>query len=111
MALLTELEEHVVPYLGTPRVPDILIPELARILHRGSEIYALDETPLPPTPSSPSSKVKPIDMTRVSDMGSTEFGHLVPRERFSYWCFDLLFLTCSRTPASESFGAVYTKHF
>jgi hypothetical protein len=30
-----------------------------------------------------------------ADLGSTDFGNMVPRERFSYWCFDLLFLICS----------------
>ena len=28
-------------------------------------------------------------------MGTTSSGRFVPRERFSYWCFDLLFLICS----------------
>jgi hypothetical protein len=101
MALLKELEEHVVPHIGTARIPDPLVSEFARILHRGSEVYVIDEMPLPPTPSSSSSKVKSVDMTRVSDLGSTELGQVVPRERFSYWCFDLLFLICSRIPESE----------
>jgi hypothetical protein len=30
-----------------------------------------------------------------SELGLTDFGNMVPRERFSYWCFDLLFLICS----------------
>lgn len=99
MALLTELEENVVPHLANPRVPDALVSELARILHRGSEIYVLEDAPLspPPTPE----KVKAVDPTRASDLGTTELGQLVPRERFSYWCFDLLFLVCSSTPEGK----------
>ncbi|KAJ3567774.1 hypothetical protein NP233_g6147 [Leucocoprinus birnbaumii] len=87
-ALLTPLQEHV--------VPDSLVSELAWTLHRGNEMYALEDAPLP-TPTSPTSKSGPLDITRISDIGTTELGQLVPRERFSYWCFDLLFLICSRT--------------
>ncbi|KAF5350099.1 hypothetical protein D9756_009239 [Leucocoprinus leucothites] len=100
LALLTELQEHVVPHLGTTRVPDSLVSELARILHQGSELYAFEVAPLP-TPTSLSTKPKSIDMAHVSDYGTTESGRLVPRERFSYWCFDLLFLICSRTPEKD----------
>ena len=57
-----------------------------------------------------------LDVEDKYDLGSTDFGSLVPRERFSYWCFDLLFLICSETtkgafslapqlmPLSEVFG-------
>jgi hypothetical protein len=96
LALLTELEEHVVPRLGTPRVPDALVAELARILHRGSEVYELEDAPLSSTSFASLSNNKSVDMVHISDLGSTEPGQLVPRERFSYWCFDLLFLICSR---------------
>ena len=42
------------------------------------------------------SKLQGIDInTQYSDLGSTDFGTFLPRERFSYWCFDLLFLICS----------------
>ncbi|KAF9445437.1 hypothetical protein P691DRAFT_805683 [Macrolepiota fuliginosa MF-IS2] len=101
-ALLTGLGEDVVPHLGNSRVPDALVSELARILHRGSEIYALEDAPLPLLPASSSSeKVKPVDKTRTLDLGTTELGKLVPRERFSYWCFDLLFLICSSAPEKD----------
>jgi len=93
-ALLEELQKHVVPHIGTARVPDHLVSELARILHGGSQVYVFADVP-------PYESTQP-DKTDVSDHGSTELGQLVPRERFSYWCFDLLFLICSRTPESES---------
>ncbi|KAH9934248.1 uncharacterized protein B0H18DRAFT_1082813 [Fomitopsis serialis] len=35
--------------------------------------------------------------TDVVALGTTESGHFRPRERFSYWCLDLLFLICSDT--------------
>jgi len=45
---------------------------------------------------SPTSKSVGLAIgTSYSDLGSTDFGSMVPRERFSYWCFDLLFLICS----------------
>ncbi|KAH9933694.1 hypothetical protein B0H21DRAFT_699431 [Amylocystis lapponica] len=44
-------------------------------------------------------------------VGSTESGRFLPRERFSYWCFDLLFLICSdtakdRTPSRKRVAAL-----
>jgi len=36
-----------------------------------------------------------VDIERHHGHGSTDPGALLPRERFSYWCFDLLFLICS----------------
>ena len=35
--------------------------------------------------------------TQVEPTGVTNNEPLVPRERFSYWCLDLLFLVCSNT--------------
>lgn len=51
----------------------------------------------PPSLSqSPRSSVIRMDVGMpYADLGSTDFGNMVPRERFSYWCFDLLFLICS----------------
>ena len=44
-----------------------------------------------------------IDKFGVADsgIGTTDPGHFLPRERFSYWCFDLLFLVCSETSKGE----------
>ncbi|KAG0693467.1 hypothetical protein DFH29DRAFT_395632 [Suillus ampliporus] len=35
------------------------------------------------------------------DIGTTAPGVLVPRERFSFWCFDLLFLICSNVTSGK----------
>jgi hypothetical protein len=40
-----------------------------------------------------------IDFER--EYGSTDSGPLTARERFSYWCFDLLFLICSDTTKGD----------
>lgn len=106
MALLTELEENVIIHLGNPRVPDALVSELARVLHRGSEIYQPEDAHPLPTPKSPSSAKNSVDVNHVSEFGTTELGHLVPRERFSYWCFDLLFAICSSAPESKSISSL-----
>ncbi|KAF8968453.1 hypothetical protein BDZ97DRAFT_1902846 [Flammula alnicola] len=136
LALIASLEIDVVPHLGGPRVPDVLVSQLGKILHRGSKLYEIEEfspasrpssistsmsTPskstlsqpiavVRPSPSrspnspsrssnrsiSPPSKVVGVDLgVHYPDHGSTDFGNLLPRERFSYWCFDLLFLICS----------------
>jgi len=47
------------------------------------------------SPSPSSSAIRMDDGRSYADLGSTDFGNMVPRERFSYWCFDLLFLICS----------------
>ncbi|KDR71626.1 hypothetical protein GALMADRAFT_254004 [Galerina marginata CBS 339.88] len=123
LALIASLEIDVVPHLGGPRVPDTLVSQLGKILQRGSKIYESEDAELspmsnsssPPTPP-PSSKGTPTAARRKSprstpsppplvarvdvdvhypELGSTDFGNLLPRERFSYWCFDLLFLICS----------------
>lgn len=112
LALIASLEIDVVPYIGDRRVPDMLILQLGKILHIGSQICSVTgETSFIPSSGSSStfsnsaslsiSHVAPIIPVsideRYSDLGTTEFRKLAPRERFSYWCFDLLFLICSDT--------------
>ncbi|KAF5319150.1 hypothetical protein D9619_008506 [Psilocybe cf. subviscida] len=116
LALIASLEIDVVPHLGGPRIPDVVVAELGKILQRGSKLYDgehLSHTdprtrPLPISvstsqshnssvpPLSPPPQVTMVDLNvNYPDLASTDFGHLLPRERFSYWCFDLLFLICS----------------
>ncbi|KAH9475059.1 Protein MON2-like protein [Psilocybe cubensis] len=131
LALIASLEIDVVPHLGGPRVPDVLVAQLGKILLQGSKIYRVEDSEMSPMTSRPSSfssvsstaDVPSLSMRRGStstdatspavsispplkvikvdvdvnypDLGTTDFGNLVPRERFSYWCFDLLFLICS----------------
>jgi len=78
-------------------------------LHSGSQLqqpedghYRAAEAPDPPgpdvaKPKSHSSKHSSSKGNGIveTDIGTTRSGKLVPRERFSYWCFDLLLLICS----------------
>lgn len=70
-------------------MPDYLVGQLARILHQGSRLYKV----LGSDPCSPG--LGEFERVDVESVGSTATGDVVPRERFSYWCFDLLFLICS----------------
>ena len=113
LALIASLEIDVVPYIGDHRIPDILVSQLGKILHAGSQACGVEgeSSPISLTGSSPSNlptssnssishaaKIIPVDIDeRYSDLGTTEIGKPAPRERFSYWCFDLLFLICSDT--------------
>ncbi|THH26880.1 hypothetical protein EUX98_g7308 [Antrodiella citrinella] len=101
LALIASLEIDVVPHLGDSRVPDDVVTQLAKVLQKGSRLREAEEI----SPMSPSSKgsgrISP-DFEKVdpfgseeSVLGTTEASKFLPRERFSYWCFDLLFLICS----------------
>lgn len=120
LTLIGALEIDVVPHLGDTRVPDSLVSQLAKVLHQGSRLY---EEEGGSTDSHVSSNVSAngngcatprswkslefenVDMEREFT-GNTHFGSLVPRERFSFWCFDLLFLICSNTTKG-----IYTIYF
>jgi hypothetical protein len=101
LALIASFEIDVAPHLGNKRVPDDLVSQLARILQQGSRLYESDIEPViatpPPVKAQRSGKLDTVDIQKHYDLGSTESGSLVPRERFSYWCLDLLFLVCSNT--------------
>lgn len=105
LALIAALEIDVVPHLGDPRVPDYIITQLARVLLQGSQLRDEDEYQLPsPRSLAGGSSRSSQDYEKVERfgdhslaMGTTDVGRFLPRERFSYWCFDLLFLICSDT--------------
>lgn len=107
LALIAALEIDVVPHFGDPRLPDSLVSQLAKILHRGSLLYEPDAGPTSPRSSSPGGAVKTVSPNTAEFVnvnighGSTDSGFLLPRERFSYWCFDLLFLICSDTTKDQ----------
>ncbi|KAF9810712.1 hypothetical protein IEO21_06846 [Rhodonia placenta] len=106
LALIAALEIDVLPYLGDTCIPDYLVVQLAKILQQGSRLRDPDSPPRTPVGAGPAK-----DDTRLSQEyekvdrfgdpepaeGSTESGRARPRERFAYWCFDLLFLICSDT--------------
>lgn len=109
LALIASLEIDVVPYLGDSRVPDYLILQLGKMLHSGSQLQQPEDgqdlgvkTPdaAPPDVAKLKSRNGKKSLSGGSrivevETGTTRSGKLVPRERFSYWCFDLLLLICS----------------
>ncbi|KAL1741643.1 guanine nucleotide exchange factor in Golgi transport N-terminal-domain-containing protein [Schizophyllum fasciatum] len=102
LSLIAALEIDVAPYIGEACVPDHLVAQLAKILYRGSNLWeagshARRNGVKTPTSATASSSPPSPDYVKVEwDLpGSTEQTTTVPRERFSYWCFDLLFLICS----------------
>ncbi|KAF7340848.1 Protein MON2 [Mycena sanguinolenta] len=103
LSLIGALEIDVVPHLGQKRVPDALVGQLAKVLQQGSRLYEseLGSNPHSPISSSGSRDFEKIEMDGQYENGSTHSGALVPRERFSYWCFDLLFLICSNTTKDQ----------
>ncbi|RDB21958.1 Protein MON2 [Hypsizygus marmoreus] len=98
LSLIASLEIDVAPHLGDSRVPDRLVAQLAKILHQGSRLY---DAHLESSETS-SPMVENVDVGKHHQLGSTASGPLVPRERFSYWCFDLLFLICSKTTSDHA---------
>ncbi|KAF9033039.1 hypothetical protein BDZ89DRAFT_1036881 [Hymenopellis radicata] len=104
LALISSLEIDVVPHFGDSRLPDILVAQLAKILQRGSRLYESEGRGLSRSGSPVGSLRNSQDYVKVDvsvGHGSTDSGLLLPRERFSYWCFDLLFLICSDTTKDQ----------
>ena len=115
--------------MGDACVPDYIVLQLARVLHQGSTLREPGEYTPPSPVSIPEDKPKAKDKKSPKKLsrdagrdkrgsedyekvkfgdaefaaGTTEGGRFLPRERFSYWCFDLLFLICSDT-AKGVFG-------
>lgn len=104
LALVAALEIDVVPHIADSRVPDYVVTELAKVLQRASQLHESDDDPPTPPPARAQhvngvngKHAAPVGATSIPReiVGSTVPGKLLPRERFSYWCFDLLFLLCS----------------
>ena len=96
--LVASLETDVVPCLGDGRVPDYLITQLAKILQQGSQLLQDGSSEeYPPTPTSLTHPEIQSGKAEDEDIGSTVPLLAVSRERFSYWCLDLLFFICSDT--------------
>ena len=92
LSLVTSLEVDVVPFIADARVPDSVIVQLARTLHQGSLLNTSEDgSELKSDGSSPES----MTSTLVDVAGTTMSNASQPRERFCYWCLDLLFLICS----------------
>ena len=92
----------MVPCLGDDRVPDYLITQLAKILQQGSQLLqdgsGEEYLPTPTSAAHPEIRSTTLNSnTENENVGSTVPLLAVSRERFSYWCLDLLFFICSDT--------------
>ncbi|GAA5977223.1 hypothetical protein JCM11641_003881 [Rhodosporidiobolus odoratus] len=122
LALLVSLEHDTLPSLGAAVVPDHLIRRLAKSLQIASRLYQLDypssmssfdllaaspsssaDVPAPPTPppEEPRFELDFDEQVKGEMRGTTVEIVPVGRERFAYWCLDLLFLVCSREESAE----------
>jgi hypothetical protein len=113
LALVGALEIDVVPHLGDMRLPDSLVAQLGKILFQGSRLHEPSPrrgeqwhvSPLVHSASAVNGHSRRAHASRDSlhrmsderERESVDFGSFVPRERFSFWCLDLLFLVCSDT--------------
>ncbi|KZV66097.1 hypothetical protein PENSPDRAFT_689284 [Peniophora sp. CONT] len=100
LKLVAALESNVVPHLGDTRIPDSLVTHFARILAQGSKLRSDDGEDevaiLHPATSSSKATVSDARISEESESEEMSKGRAVAaRERFAYWCFDLLFLICS----------------
>jgi hypothetical protein len=99
LSLLKSLETDVVRHLGDLRLSEHLVAQLGRVLQQGSKIYD--------GPHREVYKANGERDTTYGVYGSTEHGVLVSRERFAYWCLDLLFVVCEGS-AQGVYGSAYS---
>lgn len=117
------LEANILPCLGQQRVPTDAIISLVQALRDASMLHTHD-----PQYESGSQLISPNttivhgeyspdvgsvrhDQKQIEDSsdwtsndtldGSTMDDYDLPRERFAYWCLDILFLMCNRAPSGE----------
>jgi len=109
LAYIKALQADIFPYLGDSRVPDDLISQFGKMLQNASRLHRLD-IDRPRSPESIGGRTlveehngKPRGLREFDDVdfaqmvGTTVPMVQLPRERFAYWCFDLLFLICSNS--------------
>ena len=105
-------QTDIFPYLGNSRVPDDLVSQFGKILQNASRLHRMDID----RPRSPESiggrtlvekhhgklrgarEFDDLDFTQI--VGATVPMVQLPRERYAYWCFDLLFLIYSNSQDS-----------
>ena len=125
--IAVSLEKDVLPHLGGHRVPDTLIRRLGKALQRASKLYELDLPELlshdvvRPDDADDTETLKDdrfetrfdgdFDRLATGDdlFGTTAEVVAVGRERFAYWCFDLLWLMASDVEHGESFSAFFSE--
>ncbi|KIM30394.1 hypothetical protein M408DRAFT_21910 [Serendipita vermifera MAFF 305830] len=111
-AFIATIKSHITPYLGNKRITDDIIIDFGKILQHASKIHEVGATPLFDDTRTSSEQNQPDVHQEISSpmpykgfkihelvdvVGTTSGFNILPRERFSYWCFDLLFLLCSQT--------------
>ncbi|KAI6043590.1 hypothetical protein EDC04DRAFT_668532 [Pisolithus marmoratus] len=109
LALISSLEVDLVPHLGNPRVPDYLIVKLAKVLHQGSQLLqnsstssvGLGDEDNTIESAHTSRESHEFQMSDIYSLGTTAVCSAVLRERFSFWCLDLLFLICSNVTSDH----------
>ena len=99
----------ILPYLGNSGVPDDPVSQFGKMLQNASRLHRLDiDRPWSPESIGGRTLVeehhgKLRGVCKFDDLDFTQMvGTTVPmvqlsRERFAYWCFDLLFLICSNS--------------
>lgn len=113
-ALVNSLRTDVVPRLGNSRVPDDVIVLLGKTLRTASRLHDLDMKRWSgsiisdvSSDDSESNGSQSVEFsywdasTADTLVGTTTTGNPLPRERFSYWCFDLLIQFCSGSTAGQ----------
>lgn len=94
------------PALSAPGVPNDIIDDLLDALVSACQVHQPLDGSLPsfrhePAESS-ASLVKETHFSDIPFLGSTITVAERPRERFSYWCLDLLFISCHARPGDSS---------
>lgn len=105
LTLLSVLERDILPHLGGARVPSELIVQLGGTLARATRLYEFDyggdiaasmaQHELGESGKGKGNTSERDDLNGGAQHGTTAPITELPRERFSYWVFDLLFLVCS----------------
>ncbi|BGO96049.1 hypothetical protein NBRC10512_005991 [Rhodotorula toruloides] len=102
LALLASLEHDVLPHLGSPRVPENLVRRLAKALQLASRLYRLDlPDPFPDSHVEPRFSLDFDEQVKGEMFGTTVEIVENRKERFAYWCLDMLFLVCDGHKASD----------
>jgi hypothetical protein len=73
------LETHLLPVLGYQGMSDQTLQALAEIVHSATQLWRAG----------------------TANGGAAGEIETLPRERFHYWCFDLLFIVTSRTSVGK----------
>lgn len=99
------LEHDVLPHLGSPRVPDHLVRRLAKALQLASRLYRLDlPDPFPESHVEPRFSLDFDEQVKGEMSGTTVEIVENRKERFAYWCLDMLFLICDGDKGERNFS-------